>query len=204
MGETPYSKIVLGEMHKILLETLRQREQQIIQYLAILVPAFTGFGWLAWNLDAAHKQVFVYGTLAVMGLLYLGAFYSLSLGYNFRYIVLELSKLEVALKIESAMLIAWPRTRKQFSRYKICNTTIPWCAPPGIIKIFWYAFVLGILGVMITGYSLAPERILLIFGEFLFLTGFLLPIWYGFKFRKLWKKEFTDGESIKIDHVSMS
>lgn len=192
----PYSKVVLGDMHRLLLETLRQREQQIIQYLAILVPAFTGFGWLLWNKDTSHQDVFIYGTLAVLGLLLLGAFYSINLGYNYRYIILQLTKLEIILEVDKAMLAAWPRTRKGFSRYKLCGI-IPNCFPPGIIKIFWYAFIFGIFGVSSVSYYITNQKILLIVGSISSVISLSLPFYYGQKFQALLDKEFTNGSILK-------
>lgn len=38
--------VVLQNTHKLLLEALRHREQEIFRYLGILVPTFGGFIWL--------------------------------------------------------------------------------------------------------------------------------------------------------------
>ena len=87
---------VLENMHKLLLQALRHREQEIVRYLAILGPALGGFAWLLyWSKDGVNLTV---GTMGVLFLLFLGAIYSLALGYNYRCIVLELAKLEAVLQ----------------------------------------------------------------------------------------------------------
>ena len=38
--------------------------------------------------------------------------------------------------------------------------TIPWCTPPDMIKVFWLAFLVGILGVtMVASYALNSEHV---------------------------------------------
>jgi hypothetical protein len=84
---------LLGKMHELLIESLRSREQEVFRYLAILVPALGGFAWLLATKNTSIG-LFVVGTMGAQFLLLLGALYSLSLGYNFRYITLELAKIE--------------------------------------------------------------------------------------------------------------
>jgi len=137
-------------MHQMFLEALRHREQDIIRFLAILGPSLGGFIWLLG--DVTHNPArFVAGTYGVLLVLVLGAFYSLALGYNYRYLTLQLAKLESKdhINLEDTVLAYWPRQLAHFrerSRWGI----IPWCTPPGIIKVFWIAFLACILGVTIT------------------------------------------------------
>lgn len=127
---------VLGKMHELLLQALRSREQEVFKYLGILGPALGGFGWL---LYAKHvdDRLFVAGTIGVLLLLLLGAQYSLALGYNYRYITLQLAKIETQLSVKKAMLRGWPKCPEAFRRYKRCY-------PPEVICVFWLAFVVGI------------------------------------------------------------
>ena len=104
MAEDLQNNTVLGGMHRLFLEALRHREQEIFHYLAILGPALGGFGWILYN-RIGRQVEFAVGTIFVIALLLLGALYSLALGYNYRYIVLELAKLETVLKIKDAMLL---------------------------------------------------------------------------------------------------
>jgi hypothetical protein len=178
-------------MHKLFLETLRHREQDVVRYLAILGPALGGFVWLL-NLGTGVVVVFIAGTVGVLLLLLLGAFYSLALGYNFRYIILEVAKLEALLKIRDAMLVGWPRSRKDFlDRYNWHG--IPWCTPPEIIKGFWWAFLVGIIGVAVTACIYKPDtlvrQVVIPTGAVCLLVGGLLPIWFGRKLRMICEKE---------------
>lgn len=203
----------LEGMHKLFLEALRHREQEIFHYLAILGPALGGFVWLlhaggAGNADASNPVqagadaatqavanaatqaaadaglstgVFFVGTASVLFLLLLGAVYSLALGYNYRYITLQIAKLEGKLEIKQYMLEGWPRSRRQFlARYRLsrsiprrirrcvfgslrrrsayrCWLHKPWCTPPEIIKVFWWAFLAAMVVVTIVASRYRPS-----------------------------------------------
>lgn len=191
MEEELQNITVLGSMHMLFLEALRHREQEIFHYLAILGPALGGFGWILYN-RMGHQVEFVVGTIFVITLLLLGAIYSLALGYNYRYIVLELAKLETVLKIKNAMLLGWPRSRQEFlSRYQRLRF-IPWCTPPEIIKVFWWAFLAAIILVTIIAYKLADNfhNLILWCGLISLLLGyFFFPIYFGRKLHKNCKRE---------------
>jgi hypothetical protein len=191
MGEDLRSNTVLGNMHGLFLEALRHREQEIFHYLAILAPALGAFGWVLFY-RSGHEIEFICVTLVVIVFLLLGAIYSLALGYNYRYIVLELAKLEAVLKINNAMLQGWPRSRKVFlSRYKLLGC-IPWCTPPEIIRVFWWAFIIMIGLVAIIAYNLSNHYRNWIFwcGLMSFLTSSIIfPVYYGFKFLNKCEKE---------------
>lgn len=196
---------VLQNMHRLLLEALRHREQEIIRYLAFLGPALGGFVWLIQN-DSVGVFFFAVGTMGVLLLLLLGAIYSLSLGYNYRYITLELAKLETTLGIEEVMLRGWPRKRKDFlDRYRLKFWKIPWCTPPEIIKIFWRTFCIVILGVTAIGYAHKPVTLVLWLvvpvGTISFLLGLFTPIWYGIKLKRLISKEPKSWKTIKSHHI---
>jgi VIT1/CCC1 family predicted Fe2+/Mn2+ transporter len=132
-----------GNMHNTLLEALRHREQEILRYIAILAPALGGFIWLLKGFleDPNEDLVFTVGTLGVLFLLFVGAMYSLVLGYNYRYITLQLAKMEAefCLNIKEFILESWPRTAKEWAeKYKK-----KWCAPPEIIYVFWLSFIIA-------------------------------------------------------------
>ncbi len=133
-------------MHKMFLEALRHREQDIVRFLVILGPALGGFIWLL-GADMQPAQ-FIGGTYGVLLTLVLGAFYALALGYNYRYLTLQLAKLESAghIDLKGTVLTSWPRMPEEFIQRNRWGV-IPWCTPPGIIKVFWVAFLVGILGV---------------------------------------------------------
>lgn len=205
-GANPTNRIdALESMHKLLLEALRHREQEIVRYLAILGPALGGFVWLLHS-GTGSVDVFTVGTIGVLLLLLLGAVYSLALGYNYRYITLELAKLETLLGIRSAMLESWPRSPKNFlDRYRIC-CCIPWCTPPEVIKVFWWAFLVGIVGVTVTACLFKAEPLVLALvipsGTICLLIGLLSPICLGCKLRKQCKKEPETWVALSDDKVS--
>lgn len=151
-------KVAVGNMHQALLEALRHREQEILRYLAILGPALAGFIWLLTLERRSNSGVFVAGTLGVIVLLFLGSVYALALGYNYRYLTLQLAKFESAgcLGIADYVLNKWPRKKSDFDKY--CKR----CLPPEVIKTFWRAFTWGIIAVTVVAlyviYYPPPER----------------------------------------------
>ena len=192
------SKEALENMHKLFLEALRHREQEIVPYLAIIGPALGGFIWLLIR-TTDPPQVFVAGTIGVLFLLLVGAVYSLALGYNFRYITLQLAKLEDKMKIMDTMLAGWPRDVDEFRRrYVICRSvpilrSVPWCTPPEIIKIFWMAFLAAMAGVAIAAcvckQGISIWSIIIPAGAFFVIGGLIYPLRFGRKLRKQIDKE---------------
>ena len=204
-------------MHKTFLEALRHREQEILRFMAILAPALGGFIWLLIldNKEGRNLYVFSFGTIGVLFLLGVGAVYSIALGYNYRCITLQVAKLEATcLGIREFILNSWPRTRDDFiKRYKIfCY--IPYCTPPEIIKVFWLAFNLGIIGVMFMaavhiitakwgciGIKLFTVTTIIILGIVFLAVGCILPIWYGYKLKKLCEQEPAEWKQSEIEKV---
>jgi len=203
---------VLTNTHQLLLDALRHREQEIFRYLAILGPAVGGFVWLLHagsavelTTDATGESVtthvldtgvFVVGTVSVLLLLLLGAVYSLALGYNYRYVTLQLAKLEAKFGIQEYMLKGWPRCRQDFlDRYKILCSK-PWCTPPEIIKVFWWAFLGGIVGVASAACICRPDTMVLCVvvpvGLVASIIGLRAPLWFG---QKLHDKCLAEPES---------
>jgi hypothetical protein len=199
----PDKSVLVGQLHQALMAALLQREKDIIQYLAILVPALGGFMWLLIEFKKfkpcqsapCQSDIFIYGTIGVLLLLLLGAVYALTLGYNFRYITLQLAKLESRLRIEGMMLVSWPRSPDDFAR-KCRIGIIPWCTPPEMIKVFWIAFVLGIAGVTVAACLFLYPRVcestvwqLAGTGTGALVVALLAPIHFGRKLRAACKKE---------------
>ncbi len=144
----------LLNMHKMFLEAMRHREQEIVRFLAILGPALGGFAWLATKREE-HPDVFLLGTLGVLFVLVIGALYALALGYNYRYLTLQLAKIEAEkqLDLKEVTLQYWPKDPKGFIKGNRIGV-IPWSTPPGIIHVFWLTFVLAIAGVTAFAYVL--------------------------------------------------
>lgn len=187
-------------MHITFLDALRHREQDILRYLGILAPALVGFVWLLTlkRTTSEGELAFAGGTIAVIGLLFLGAMYSLALGYNYRYLTVQVAKLEASLNVRNNMLLSWSHNARDFvKRYRI--GIIPWCAPPDIIKVFWVAFLVGIAGVTLTAELVPPAtensnaEILMGYvspvGWMCFLVAFSGPVWCGRKITRTCAKE---------------
>ncbi len=137
-------------MHKTFLEALRHREQEILRYIAILAPALGGFVWLLNKVDVKSENglfIFTVGTLGILLLLFVGAMYSLTLGYNFRYVTLQLAKMEsgFCLNIKEFILESWLRTATEWvEKYKKKR-----CSPPEIINVFWLSFIIAKIFVLL-------------------------------------------------------
>jgi len=137
-------RIAVENMHKTFLEALRHREQEILRYIAILAPALGGFVWLLNEVNLEGKNgvfIFTVGTLGILFLLFVGAVYSLALGYNFRYVTLQLAKMEsdFCLNIKEFILESWLRTANEWvEEYKKKR-----CFPPEIINVFWLSFIIA-------------------------------------------------------------
>jgi len=144
----------LRNMHKMCLDALRHREQEIVRFLVILGPALGGFIWLAIKRNE-DSLVFLIGTYGILFILFVGALYALALGYNYRYLTLQLAKFEspANLKLKKVVLSYWPRQPKDFIAASRIGV-IPWCTPPGIIKVFWLAFLVSIAGIAVSGWRL--------------------------------------------------
>lgn len=216
------SRAVMESMHRLLLEALRHREQEMTRFLAILGPALIGFVWLLQNADF-YGYVFLIGSVGVLLLLTLGAVYSASLGYNHRYMVLQLAKLEATMGVTSAVLAGWPRSREDFiRRYRLFG--LPCCLPPELILWFWCSFMVAILGIaavpviimlgpdlprmMLGGSQIGTGPGLSIFvsviGAWIFLIGLASPFFYGAKLKRLCESEPKSWERLSTPDLEES
>lgn len=200
-------RMTLVNMHKTFLEALRHREQEILRFIAILAPALGGFVWLLkQSLKNEHESyVFIVGTLGIQLFLLLGAVYSLALSYNYRLIIFQLATIEKkgCLNIDKYMLKIWPRKPCNFRKYIF--KILPWCDPPEIIKCFWLAFIIGIIGVTLA-VQFIPPTIKGCFGKWLifgvgllcFLISLFAPVYFGRKLHKVaYKQENKKGNKDK-------
>jgi len=170
-----------------MLEALRQREQDVIRYIAILAPALGGYVWLLKEYGT-NTTVFVAGTLGVILLLFVGAVYTVALGYNFRYITLQLAKLETLIDTRDFILAGWPRDAKVFAK-KYGR----WCCPPEVIRVFWLAFLFAIAGVTVSGSAATKDHfsssIIIAVGGSALGVSLITPVCYGRKIKRKCRKE---------------
>ena len=176
---------MLADFHRLMLEALRQREQDVIKYIAILAPALGCYIWLLENYGT-NTKVFVTGTLGVMFILLVGAVYTTALGYNYRYITLQLAKIETLIDTRDFILVGWPRDAKTFG-----DKYGKWCDPPEVIKVFWLAFLFAIVGVTISS-AIRVETlryIVIAGGIWTFMLAFFPPKHFGSKILRKCSRE---------------
>jgi len=134
---SPKREEALLNMQKLYLEALRSRENEVLQFIVIIASALGGFYWLLGRLvsgqpyfSANTLQLFIFGVLAILLLLSLGAMYTLALGYNYRSMLLQIRKLEAALNVKEVVLCSWSTFKCEYSL-------------PEILKHFYTAYLLG-------------------------------------------------------------
>jgi len=152
-GLSQGQQTMVRDKHKLFLEALRHREQQIVQFLAILVPSLGAFLWLLRPVVcvvckegtvATRPELIATGAIAAIFLLCVGAVYAVALGYNFRYVVMQMAKIEAKTGILDYVLIGWPRKPGKFKKR--------YCMPPEMIMVFWLSFLVGIVGVALAAW----------------------------------------------------
>ena len=96
--------------HQLVLEALRQREQEVLRYLVIMGPALGGFVWLMSKYpEEISIKAFCLGSIGLILIMLLGACYCIALGYNYRCIVFQIAKDEKNMCISGTVLNAWHR-----------------------------------------------------------------------------------------------
>ncbi|MDA2919252.1 hypothetical protein MYX76_07155 [Desulfobacterota bacterium AH_259_B03_O07] len=189
-------KEILANYHKLLLKALRDREQEIFLYLAILGPALGGFIWLLYHFDDTKPIIVITATIGIWLLCLLGAWYSAALGYNYRYITLQLGNLERDLEIQDNILASWVKSPEKFLKNYRIFCRIPWCTPPEVIIWFWFAFPVLIAFTMIAAYYYTHHWILIL-GIAPFTLGLISPIYYGCKLHSICNKEIQRNTTQK-------
>ena len=134
-------------MHQSLLNALRQREADIIKFLAILGPALAGFVWLLIKTKPAD-YAFVAGTIGVQAILAVGAIYAVALGYNFRSILFQMKRIEYSTGLSKYIINDWNTYYTNQKDTRFVKQKVTGC-PPEIIKVFWLAFL--VILIVITG-----------------------------------------------------
>lgn len=150
----------LLNMQQQYLEALRSREKEALQYIVLLASSLGGFAWALKLLPLTKYNyiAFVGIILAVLLVLMLGAVYSLALGYNYRYLILQLRKVENALCVTKHILCYWSKANKDNNWKSPIGRTSETeqeyddkFRPPEVIKQFWIAYLWGIALVSFIG-----------------------------------------------------
>jgi len=91
------------DLHKIMLDAMRSRESEILHFIGFFLPAIVGFfaiGWLKGGESAVPTKILLPAVSAVTILiLFFGAWYALTLSYNYRYIQLVTWSLQEHLRV---------------------------------------------------------------------------------------------------------
>ncbi len=173
-----------------LLKALGHREQEVFRYLALVAPAIGGFIWLA-SVPPQKTGLFIVASLGLQLILVLGASYCIALSYHYRYMLAQIRKIEDALKISNHIIPFWKRTKTQ-SIKKARLGCMPWCSPPEVIKVFWYAFLMLIVllsvGICLTKPVCLVICVTVVFGTLSLLFGWIVvPVLYGCKLQNVYK-----------------
>lgn len=191
------NETMIENTHKLFLEALRHREHQIVQFLAILVPTLGAFLWLLRPVKCEEgtlpvsPELIATGAIAAIFLLCVGAVYAVTLGYNFRSVVMQMAKIEWKKNIRGYTLNAWPRCPNDF---KTC-----YLRPPEMIMVFWVSFLVGIVGVAGAAWyhlnSIPACCLVMLFAFMALMVTVLIPLLYGCKLTKMAEKEteWQDG-----------
>jgi hypothetical protein len=195
---------VRSRRHQLFLEALRYREQEVFRYLVIMGPALGGFAWLLDRYRSHYIDIttFSLGTIGLVALLLLGACYCIALGYNYRYLTFQISKEEDDIGVSETVLKAWPRGVDRWSEWtnfghyhellgklhpKLAD--LAWCFPPGLIAVFWFAFMLGQVFLTVVAFLVSESAWIawLAWGMGIACIGvtFVVPWWHGRKLRRL-------------------
>lgn len=177
----------LQDKHKLYMEALRAREAEALRFLAVLGPAIGAFIYLLQFVQTRYRIMFFCGSVGIQISLLLGAAYATSLGYNFRYIVFQMAKIESALGVQDFALYGWPRKLTDFRKCTYC------CFPPEIIKNFWISYIVAIVAVTLVS-AMMPGPwyymvVAILVGLVCSLIALRLPRYYGKKFRKIYLAE---------------
>jgi len=198
--------------HQLFLEALRHREQEVLKYLVIIGPALGGFVWL---MSKYPKEIdiwaFCFGSDGLMSTLLLGACYCIALGYNYRVLTFQIAKEEKNMGVSGTVLSAWPSERNDWiertklghyfgvlRRYRDSKVfDWPWCFPPELICVFWYAFVIGIIYLTVATCIICSQATCITmvvagFGLLCLGLSLFVPHVYGRKLRSVCEKEMTE------------
>jgi hypothetical protein len=176
------SNVALENLHRSLLDSLRKREENILQFIAILGPALGGYFWLIARMyDKNDMESFFIGTVSIIFFLSVGLHYSVALGFGFRAFQLQIKKLESNFEIQDQILIAWQKSQ-------ICYE------PPEIIKVFTISFLMAICAITVISICVCCENVafqlgLLIVGTGNILLVILVCLCYKKKFQQIVRKE---------------
>ncbi|TET39242.1 MAG: hypothetical protein E3J72_00945 [Planctomycetota bacterium] len=127
-GTQPFDQEeILREFYKILLESMRTREQALLRFLALFGAPIAGYIWILVhhnqtksdiNISNAGLLAAALGTILIQ---ILGAIYILALSYNFRSMQIACDKIEKEFNIVDKMPKGWRLTRERIGKWGLLD-----------------------------------------------------------------------------------
>ncbi len=171
--------------NELYLRALRQREDDVVKFLGLLVPALVGYIWLLTKSSEVCEQTLFSGTVGVIFVLSVGAVFTVALGFNYRYITLQMAKIDVFYSVDKLVLKKWPRKPGDFKMI--------FCSPPEILKIYWISYLILILLICCISCLFIDKCsylcIIFVISFIALLFSILLPFYYGCKIQKICELE---------------
>jgi len=131
---------IAKDLHTLFLESMETRYKEILSFLGFLLPALTGFLWLINNYDPTKTgDSFLFGSLAIICILFWGSFYVLAVSYRYRYLQASVYLIEEL----TGAAVYIPKTFKPKPIKKVSERIFLSIAP-GILQIHLYFFILFI------------------------------------------------------------
>jgi len=144
--ESDRSFEIAKDIHSLFLQAMEERYKDILSFLGFVLPALTGFIWLAYQYgtgDAAKSELaFFVGSIATLGILLWGGVYSLATSYRYRY--LQASVYQIEESTGAARFI--PRSFKP-TPVRDFSKRVGISIAPGILQIHVFFFMATIIGV---------------------------------------------------------
>lgn len=151
--ESSLKEEIAKDLHALFLESMETRYKEILSFLGFLLPALTGFLWLINNYDPTKTgDNFLFGSLAIIFILFWGSFYVLAVSYRYRYLqacvylIEELTGADVYI----------PKTFKPKPIEKL-GERIFLSIAPGILQIHLYFFILFVCTFCVTFHFLVDD-----------------------------------------------
>lgn len=181
-GANPNKHDLAESLHALFLESMETRYSDILRFLALIIPALTGFLFIVSQYESAQAwdkpiSTFFFATVAVIASQLWGAAYALAMSYRYRYLQASVYRIEEARGID--LLI--PHSFKPKPVKGAC-ARLGLSIAPGILQIHVFFFLASIIGTTLAFCFLADwtwrSIATLCFGVFCAATVYLLGAWH--------------------------
>jgi len=181
-GSTLGKNSLAESLHRLFLESMETRYSDILRFLALIIPALSGFIYVASlyeSAEASQKPIltFFFVTIAVTASQLWGAAYALAMSYRYRYLQASVYRIEEAYGIDPLIPHSFkPRPIKGF------GARLALSLAPGILQVHIFFFLAIMIGITLafsiltdwTWHSIA----VLCFGAFCVGLVYLMGSWH--------------------------